>query len=90
MDPLLPPRRRSPYWVRALADQALHGLAGKLQRLEHEPQASFTSHQDWLLDACISELEYRAREDRRRGIGACTCCFCFGPFEDERDPWGQH
>jgi hypothetical protein len=80
-----PHRRRAPYWVRQYSDGALHGLAGKLARLEHTPEADFSDRQSWLLDACISELEWRARRDRRDGISSCTCAFCFGPFPEGGD-----
>lgn len=83
-------RRRSPYWVRRLADTPLHGLAGKLSRLETTPGEDFSPAQSWLLEACISELEWRAREDRKRSITSCMCQFCFGPFEDGQAPWEHH
>lgn len=79
-------RRRSPYWVRALSDTATHALAGKLAR-DSKYCAEFSSHQSWLLDACISELEYRARRDRRDGIRSCSCEFCCEPFPDYGSPF---
>lgn len=73
-------RRRAPYWVRSLTDQALHGLALKTQRSFEVGWIS--DRQEWMLEACISELEYRARRDARAGIKACVCQMCCGPFDD--------
>lgn len=67
-----PVRRRSPWWVRQLSSRQVHGLT---LRLEAERRASDTSDgQEWLFDACLSELAYR----RRRTVVAdwCTCDLC--------------
>lgn len=68
-------------WVRALEDRALHGLALRLRRKFWEGDS--TSAEDWLLDRCISELEYRSRRAARNGTAGCFCEMCQGPFEDQ-------
>lgn len=77
-DPLEVPRRRSPGWVRSMSDREVHQIAF---RLLHEQRSSDLSRpQEWLLSACISELEYR----RRRALWPerrCSCELCFGPFD---------
>lgn len=83
MPDLSDPRRRAPYWVRSLADIPLHGLTGKLARVERWGDGS--EAQGWLLGACISELEYRARRDRRDHITPCACQWCCEPFPDDDD-----
>lgn len=65
-----------------MTDQQVHGLGTKLLRHQFDKSKGLTHRESWLLDACISELEWRARADRRRGIASCTCQLCFGPFED--------
>ncbi len=80
--PRHPQRRTAPYWVRRLPDQSLHGLAGKLHRLETTEGDPFTDRQDWLLTACIHELEWRAAMDRVNGIDSCACKWCCSPFPD--------
>lgn len=73
-----PHRRRSPGWVRDLSQTQLHALAGRLCRLYRTEGLS--EQQDWLLDCCISELEYR---QRRTSVWLrCTCELCMSPFED--------
>lgn len=78
-------RRTAPYWVRQLPDQSLHGLTGKLARIEAAQGDPFSERQDWLLSACIAELEWRAWHDRIHGIGSCTCQWCCGPFPSHVD-----
>jgi hypothetical protein len=74
-------RRRSPGWVRDLTRDQLHGLALSLRRRWWEGVAS--SHEEWLLDACCSELEYRRRNGLRRGDAkVCSCELCLPPFDD--------
>jgi hypothetical protein len=72
-------RRRSPAWVRAMPSNELHGIVGRfnLQRAHTD----LSEGQEWLWDACISELEYR-RRIARPSWRACACMFCFSPFED--------
>jgi hypothetical protein len=73
------PRRRAPEWVRALASPSLHSLAGRLQRdfrLE-----GLSRGQEWLLDACISELEHRHRHPET--WTRCDCDLCIEPFPVE-------
>lgn len=79
-------RRRSPHWVRAMSDQQVHSLTGKLDR-DFRYGNPFSDPQDWLLNACIAELQHRARRDRRDGIKSCVCEWCCGPtLEDEPEP----
>ena len=78
-------RRRSPLWVRSLGDAALHALTGKLDRELRYGDA--TARQEWLWGACLSELEYRGRRDRRDGIACCTCRYCMSPFPDIELPF---
>lgn len=70
-------RRRSPGWVRALTRPQLHALAVRLQRLYHDQLLS--PSQEWLLDACLSELEYRHRSSKAL-LDRCWCQLCFTPF----------
>lgn len=72
-------RRRSPGWVRAYHDRALHGLAFRLIREQRTRDLS--AHQEWLLDAIISELEYRRRHSPRPAW-ACSCSLCVPPFPE--------
>lgn len=72
-----PLRRRSPGWVRALDRSQLHGLAGRLVNLYTEQ--SISVRQELLLDACLSELEYRHRSERRL-TRRCWCQMCVPPF----------
>jgi len=72
-------RRRSPAWVRAMSSNELHGIAGSFAR--ERQSADLSDAQEWLWDAVISELEYRRRQARPTW-SACSCWFCFGPFED--------
>lgn len=44
-------------------------------------QGDITPRQDWLLDACFSELTYRQRHVEV--YGWCGCEWCTGPFDDE-------
>lgn len=79
MDPDRPTRRRSPGWVRALDQRQLHGLAFKLRRLASTEGLS--DRQEWLWDACVSELEYRWRRDVG-SVWLCACELCIPPFPD--------
>ena len=74
----MPRRRMSPQWVRELPSRTLHALAFKLQRLSVSTDLS--PGQEWLFEACVSELEYRRRTTRWPEV-RCTCQLCFGPFE---------
>jgi len=71
-------RRMSPGWVRALPREQLHGLTGRLVRLWQ--LGEITDRQDWLLDCCFSELEYRQRHPEV--WARCSCQWCTSPF-----PW---
>lgn len=79
MDPL---RRRSPAWVRSMTSNELHQIAGRFARQMREQD--LTERQEWLFDACISELEYRRRVTRPTWR-ACACYLCVSPFPDEWD-----
>jgi len=72
-----PIRRRSPGWVRAFDDRALHGLLFKMERDRFVKE--LTTSQEWLWDAGISELEYRRRHTRPIWK-ACACRLCIPPF----------
>jgi hypothetical protein len=78
-----PARRRSPQWVRDMADRELHAVAFRLQHERKE--AGLSDAQEWLFDALISELEFRRRRalwpDRK-----CSCELCIGPFEFDLPP----
>lgn len=77
-------RRRSPAWLRDLPDRQVHGIAGRLALLRPN---GLTSRQEWLWDACISELEYRRRHHTRNGtvLAACSCWLCI-PTDYILDP----
>lgn len=79
-------RRTAPYWVRSLADIPLHGLTGKLARIENTAGDPFSERQDWLLRSCIAELEWRAWNDRANGITPCACRWCCSPFPVRPEP----
>lgn len=70
-------RRRSPGWVRSMESRNVHALAFRLRnRFMVE---GISSAEEWLLDACISELEYRRRRAlRARSWSACACELCKG------------
>ena len=72
-------RRRSPGWVRALSDRDVHAIAGRFAR--QRVSADLTERQEWLWDACISELEYRRRTTRPLWR-SCSCYLCVPPFPD--------
>lgn len=75
-----PVRRRSPLWVRDLDRRQLHGLTQRL--INDFSTVGLSERQDWLLDACLSELSYR----RRRATNpwtSCHCELCFLELEDE-------
>lgn len=68
-------RRRSPKRVREMDQRNLHALCHSLIRQFHTQKVS--DAQIWLMDCCISELEYRARRARRRGWAwPCRCELC--------------
>jgi len=71
-------RRRSPGWVRQLDRQQLHGLTGRLVNLWRAGDIS--PRQDWLLDACFSELDYRQRHPEV--WARCSCEWCCSPFPE--------
>lgn len=74
-----PHRRRSPGWLRATDSNQVHAIAIRLQHLMTLQDVS--DRQDWLFDACVSELEYRHRAERvwwKR----CSCALCIPPFPD--------
>lgn len=75
----LPPRRRSPGYVRQWSSSALHALAMKMNL--DRSSGDLSEAQEWLFDACVSELEYRRR--RTRPVWRCCSCFlCLPPFKD--------
>lgn len=47
-------------------------------------QKDLTGRQEWLWDACISELEYRQRREVNAGQ-RCSCELCIPPFPDATD-----
>jgi len=66
-------------WVREMDSRTVHKLAYRLWRLwSHE---GISDKEEWLLEACISELEYRQR-NRQQGWRLCGCQFCCTPFPD--------
>jgi len=71
-------RRRSPGWLRQCESREIHGIAFHLN-LERQ-QDVLSNAQEWLFDACISELEYR-RDRARWPDRRCSCELCLGPFE---------
>ena len=75
----MPRRRRSPQWVRNYNDRALHGLALRLMKMGTTQDLS--ASQEWLWDACVSELEWR-RAHHPRPQWACACMLCIPPFPD--------
>ena len=66
--------------MRSLSSKALHGIPGKFDR--DRRSADLTSAQEWLYDACVSELEYRRRR-ARHVLDSCSCRYCVPPFEFE-------
>lgn len=69
-------RRRSPGYVRQWPDKGLHAVTFRMQR--QRATVGLTAKQEWLWDACISELEYRRRQARPMWRG-CHCELCFDP-----------
>lgn len=61
-----------PLWVRALPGDDLHGLTYKLR--ENFFHGELSERQDWLLDRCFVELEYRARTGARSCLKGCSLC----------------
>jgi hypothetical protein len=79
-------RRRSPQRLRGMSSGELHGLALRLIALYHQDRCS--SPQMWLMDGCISELEYRARRARRSSwLAPCRCELCaeVGDAQEDRN-----
>lgn len=72
--------RVSPLWVRRMPQDRLHVLALSLRR--RGSAEDLTERQEWLWRACISELMYRRRRERRTWK-TCSCELCIPPFEDE-------
>lgn len=77
-----PLRRRSPLWVRELSQPALHSLAGRLRR--DQASVDLTKGQEWLWDACISELAYR-RRSTSSAWPTCSCDLCFDTTWEEQE-----
>lgn len=73
-------RRRVPLWVRQESTSKIHGIAGHLCR-EQEIR-DLSRAQEWLLEQCFAELEYRWRRERRVWR-RCSCAYCIPPFTDE-------
>lgn len=74
-------RRRSPRWVRLMDRDSLHGLTRRL--LNEQFRTGLTRGEDWLLSACISELEYEHRKQARtEGARPCVCDLCRPVDED--------
>ena len=55
----------------------LHGILGTFDRKRTGQDLS--DGQEWLYDACVSELEYRRRTCRPIWR-ACACRYCIPPF----------
>ena len=74
-------RRRSPWWVRKLSSRQVHALALRIESERIHLGAS--DDQEWLFDACLSELAYR----RRRTVVAdwCTCSLCMRLVDQDPD-----
>lgn len=79
-----PPRRRSPSWVREWPSKAIHAVLGRFDRMRRTQDLS--DAQEWLYDACISELQYRRRIARPTWT-ACSCWYCFEPVEPGDGPF---
>lgn len=87
-------RRRSPGHVRQMDRDALHSLTRRLLREQFD--RGISRGQDWLLNALISELEYRhRRESRGTEVRACLCDLCrpvderlYGAEEQYDDGYG--
>lgn len=77
-----PPRRRSPLWVRRLDDRVVHALAFRLN--SQRTSEDLSEAQEWLFDACVSELEYRHRQSGP-GRLRCSCALCLPPFVEYLD-----
>lgn len=69
--------RRGPVWVRESHSNALHGIAGRFDRLR--TSQDLTEAQEWLYDRAVEELEYRRRHTRPVWAG-CSCRYCVPPF----------
>lgn len=80
MGEVIPIRRRSPLWVRSLSSADLHAIAGRFARQRR--CVDLTDRQEWLWDACVSELEYRQRTTSP-SWQRCSCHLCIPPFPDE-------
>lgn len=78
--PQHPIRRRSPMWVRELSQPALHSLAGRLRRTSRHEDLS--GGQEWLWEACVSELAYR-RRSTSTAWPTCSCDLCFDTTWEE-------
>lgn len=73
-------RRRAPLWVRDMSSREIHGICF---RLNHERREDVLSDpQEWLWDACVSELEYRRRQARWPDH-RCSCELCIDPFDPQ-------
>lgn len=55
----------------------IHGIMGTFDR--QRTGADLSDAQEWLYDACGSELEYRRRQTRPIWR-ACACRYCIPPF----------
>lgn len=80
-------RRRSPGWVRALDDRAIHGIALRLRQQEWDGHP-LSSQQEWLWRALVSELEYRSRTTKPAWL-RCACELCVPPFPDHELTYGD-
>lgn len=67
-----------PAWVKALDRHELHALALKLRRDFVDGELS--DRQDWLLDRCFAELEYRHQHPEK--YASCWCDVCVASWDD--------
>jgi len=57
----------------------VHGIAFRL--MQEERTADISDRQEWLWNACISELEWR-HVNEPRFLKRCSCELCVPPFPD--------
>lgn len=62
-----------------MSDRTLHGVAQTLLAAWREGTAS--RQQEWLMERCFSELDYRVRRAVRNHERPCTCELCFTELE---------
>jgi len=78
-------RRVAPQWVQELEPRELHALTGRL--LREFRSADLTDAQDWLLDHCLDDLDWRWRNTEPAYL-RCACMLCVPPFDPANDAAG--